>query len=422
METIFKEIIQIMHNDYAGCKDKEGWDRPEYFIRKIRENRRLSHKEFKQIVEEYLLDFNDNHIHFIMEDAEDEKQKSRGFKVRRYEDRLYVTEVETEDRLELGMSFVSIGGYSIPELKERHHRLLNENHAERENWASILMFYSEGEVEDENGTRTFTFGVFDKKPYVPTYSVEEREGVAFITITDFADPDAIVKLVEENKGFLEATDKWIIDVRVNYGGSDSSFYPFIPYLVPEEGVELAEPGNTMLFNCTEANANRILPELEAALTATDDEQAKWFLSVFKREWQQNRGKGFVEFDFGDMMSDTFVKGTKHPSSVIVLSDVFCGSSGDSFVEAAKKSSKVTVIGRATMGLNDYANLVTAKWAEGFELMYPSSRLSRIDKGEGMTGVGIVPHEYIPWTPEHIVEDIDVKKALELLSRNEIIAD
>ena len=68
-----------------------------------------------------------------------------------------------------------------------------------------------------------------------------------------------------------------------------------------------------------------------------------------------------------------------------------------------------------MGLNDYANLVSMKWEEGFELMYPSSRLSRIDKGQGMTGVGIAPHIHIPWTPEHIEEDFDVKKAFELLS-------
>ena len=64
----------------------------------------------------------------------------------------------------------------------------------------------------------------------------------------------------------------------------------------------------MLFNCTEASADRILPELEEMLASTEDEQAQWFLTVFKREWERNRGKGFVEFDFGDMVSDTFVKG------------------------------------------------------------------------------------------------------------------
>jgi len=422
LEKIFKEIVEIMHNDYAGCKDKQGCDRPEHFLEMIKGNDQLSNTEFKEIVEEYLLDFNDKHIHFIMENAESEKVKNRGFKVRRYEDRLYITEVDSEERLEPGMSIVSLGGKSIRELKELHHRRLNENHPERENWAPILMLYADGEVEDGNGKRKITFGLYDKKPYVPTYSVEKRQDAVFITMTDFANPDAIVKMVEENKELLETTDKWIIDVRVNYGGSDSSFYPLLPYLMPEEGVELADPENKMLFNCTEGSANRILPELEAALAATDDEQARWFLSVFKREWERNRGKGFVEFNFGDMVSDTYVKGTKHPSQIIVLTDVYCGSSGDSFVELVKKSNKVTVVGRATMGLNDYANLVSAKWERGFELMYPSSRLSRIDKGEGMTGVGITPHIHIPWSPEHFEEDVDVKKAFELLSRNNVLTN
>lgn len=52
-------------------------------------------------------------------------------------------------------------------------------------------------------------------------------------------------------------------------------------------------------------------------------------------------------------------------------------------------------------------------------MYPTSRLSRIDKDEGMTGVGITPHVHIPWTPEHLEEDVDMKKALELLSTEKV---
>ncbi|MBO1913446.1 hypothetical protein J4G37_52620, partial [Microvirga sp. 3-52] len=108
------------------------------------------------------------------------------------------------------------------------------------------------------------------------------------------------------------------------------------------------------------------------------------------------------------------KGSKHPASIIVLTDNRCGSSGDSFVELAKKSNKITVIGRATLGLNDYANLASKKWPEGFELMYPTSRLSRIDIGKGMTKVGIIPEIYIPWTPEHIFVDKDMEKAIELL--------
>lgn len=52
----------------------------------------------------------------------------------------------------------------------------------------------------------------------------------------------------------------------------------------------------------------------------------------------------------------------------------------------------------------------------FELWYPTSRLSRIDYGLGMTGKGIEPHIQIPWTPNHIETDVDMQTALNLLEK------
>ncbi len=425
MEKIFEEIVHIMNNDYAGWKDKKGCANPAYFIQRIRElkaGNQLSKEVFKGLVDDYLLDFNDHHIHFNVAGLQNDKPKVRGFRVRRFEDRLYVTHVDSESQLEPGMSFVSLGGQSIPELRERHHRLLNENHSERENWTPILSLYDEGEVENSEGIRrTITFAYYEKKPYKPTYSVQQlTEEAILITMTDFADPDAIAKMITENQAILDSSEKWIIDVRVNYGGSDSSYYPLLKYLMPEEGAELGDKDEKMLINCTVASANRVLEELEAQLENTKDEQAQLFLKVFQREWTENKGKGFVEFDFSDIMPDTFIKGSRNPEAIVVLTDFMCGSSGDSFVEMVKKSNKVTVIGRATMGLNDYANLATQKWEEGFEFMYPTSRLSRIDAGRGMTGIGIEPHVNIPWTPEHFDVDVDRESALGVLSSSSIL--
>jgi hypothetical protein len=50
-----------------------------------------------------------------------------------------------------------------------------------------------------------------------------------------------------------------------------------------------------------------------------------------------------------------------------------------------------------------------------KIMYPTSGLSRIDKGEGMTGKGIDPDIYIPWTPEHLETVVDVRMALKVLA-------
>ena len=32
---IFKEIVDITHNDYAGWDEKKGWDQPEIYVEKI---------------------------------------------------------------------------------------------------------------------------------------------------------------------------------------------------------------------------------------------------------------------------------------------------------------------------------------------------------------------------------------------------
>jgi hypothetical protein len=66
-----------------------------------------------------------------------------------------------------------------------------------------------------------------------------------------------------------------------------------------------------------------------------------------------------------------------------------------------------------MGITDYSNVATKNWDDQFELWYPTSRISKIDRGEGLTGVGVLPDIYIPWTPEHIFEDVDLKMALSI---------
>lgn len=406
MERIFNEIVHIMHHDYAGCKDKQGWDRAEYFSEKMRDD------NFTAVVNEYLLDFRDKHIYFTAVNAEKNVDQDRGFKVRRYEDKLYVIEAGAEDRLKKGMAFVTLGGLSIMELKDKHDKVLAENKAERENWAPILRLYEYGKLDDGE---EISFSFYQKTEYQPVHSVKKlNEKTLLMTMTDFADPDSIIRMIDENKALLESMENWIIDVRVNYGGGDASYFNLLPYLMPEEGVELADSNERMFFNCTEANSDRQLAMVKEQMKGIQDEQAKAFVRAWQQEWERNRGKGFVEFDFSEFLPDTFVGGKPIPKSIIVMADVFCGSAGDSFVELCKKSSKITVIGRPTAGLNDYANLAIQRWDEGYELWYPTSRLSRIDDGRGMTGVGIEPDVYIPWTPEHLEKDMDLEAAMKLL--------
>lgn len=418
MKYILEEIIDIMQNDYAGWQDKQGWGQPEKYLQQVdqlEEEGKLDAAAFSKVVENYLRDFKDKHIFFKNLSSSTSPATEVGFRVRRFEDSLYVTHVTQSKRFQVGDRIDSLDGLSIPELTEKHAHIFNEPHPEREDWNLVTKLYDTADVRQSDGSvQKTTIETYPKQPHASIYQVTMEGTTAILTMTDFLNPDAIVAMVEEHRADLESAENWIVDVRINYGGSDSSYFPLLSYIMSEEGVDLATGDEKMLINCTEASAQRELANLREQLAQTEDEGARHFLHVFEREWSKNVGKGFVEFDFSDIMPDLFIKGSALPKQIIVLSDYTCGSSGESFVENCKKSSKITVLGRATMGLNDYANLAEVAWPEGFEFGYPTSRLSRIDANNGMTGIGILPDVYIPWTPENLQRDVEMEKAHELL--------
>lgn len=64
---IFDEIVSVTHHDYSGCIDKKGWDHPDLYRNQIDElvqNNQLTPEKFKEIVDDYLLDFKDSHMYF----------------------------------------------------------------------------------------------------------------------------------------------------------------------------------------------------------------------------------------------------------------------------------------------------------------------------------------------------------------------
>lgn len=230
--------------------------------------------------------------------------------------------------------------------------------------------------------------------------------------------NAISDLVNKNEQLLTTRKNLIIDVRINKGGSDLAYFDLLPYLFEGEEIDLNsfDEDTTMLTNCTTRNVELRVRLLEEALTSIEDTATLNYINNLITSLKENKGNGFVELDFTEEESSFLLKTKRGPEKIILLTDVYCGSSGDSFVETCKHSSKVTVIGRPTLGLNDYANIAVMDQENKFELWYPTSKLSTVDEGKGMNGIGIQPDIYIPWTPKHFKEDIDLKKALELLAQ------
>ncbi|QSS98774.1 hypothetical protein IMZ31_11720 [Pontibacillus sp. ALD_SL1] len=413
---IFNEIVEIAHRDYAGWKDKLGWDNPEPF-RKVLKESNLTPEEFGELVQDYLLAFNDHHFYFVVKG---ENSWDRGFRVRRCEDRLYVTELKGENRLSKGQAIFSVNQIPIPELVQSHSLELREKGSERELWKGVLEKYQTIEVEDEYGTiHSVEMKRHRKEAYTPVHSIQVlNEDTLLMKLSDFVTPEPITALMCENKELLYTYPNLIVDLRDNMGGNDSAFYGLAPYLFPE-GRTIIEPyeDNFMLYNCTEANAERVFNDFESYRKETEAPHTLEVLSVIESEWRKHEGEGLVRFDLSDLEERFVVEGYEYPRQVVLLTDISTISSAESVVEVSKHSKIVTTMGRSTLGVNDYANLIEASWGDQFKLMIPSTKLLRVDEGRGMNGLGIKPDIHIPWTPEHIKRDVDVEEALVYLGKD-----
>lgn len=402
-EEIYKDIQKIMKEDYAGYIDSQHLNQPDRYT--ITND--MSDQEFEETIEDYLLDFNDGHLWF---GARNTEMPYIGFSVRRYKDALYVTSSPEEKRLMERDKITLIDGISIPELAITYAKRLEDNVPERQRWNAVLTKATTIQVERNHTSFVVTLASYDRPPRVPEYSFKQVEpNTAYIKLTDFAQEAPIQKIIQDNKAALKTSENLVIDVRVNHGGNDFFYFSLLAYMFDKKVTftDLFAEDENMLTNYTERNYQLWVPELKAYLMQELDDDTRDRVEDEIELFEQNRHKGLVDV-LED--SDVIIEGRSTPANVYVLSDYSCASSGDTFVSNAKKSPKVTVVGRATMGIIDYMNVVTVDYGD-FEFVYS---ISKMNQKYATNGRGIAPDIYIPWTPEHLTEDKDLAYVLELI--------
>lgn len=417
---IFKEILDITHHDYAGWDEKQGWDDPEFHLKKIERleaDQGLSPQEFAEIVNDYLTSFQDRHMYFLLEGSENVKNSTRGFRTRRYKDALYVTETVEENRFSRGSKIISIDNQTIEQLIAVNQYLLEETSAEREDWSNIIKKSSFIKIENENEQPI----EFDLKNYELAPQKDEpllkamNEKTLFLTLPSFADVEAILDFIQKHEENLKACTNLIIDVRKNSGGNGQAVSSLLHYIFPD-GERPSSAVKLREFNCTNRNSDLFIQLCRDSRKNISDEGTLSVLDFAEEQFETYRGQGFIAFDFSNLLEEEVfdIKGTHLPRKVIVMSDSHCASAAEYFVETCLESSKVTVIGRATMGVNDYSDLVIKDWDNMFSLYYPVSKVVQKTVNDPLHGKGIQPHHYIPWTPEHIQKDLDLLYALEMV--------
>lgn len=404
---IFKDIVQIMRADYAGASEKEAINRPENYC--ITDE--MTDEAFIEMVQSYLLDFGDGHLSF---DAKNAVIPNRGFRVRRFEDALYVTEAPEETRLQKGDAIVEVDGMTIEAFGQLRAKVLEDTVHERQFWNVALLYAKEILIQREGVSFVLPLASYERMPYEPSYTAEKLDDeTMYMKLTDFAQEKPILDLLEQFKDELDQAANLIIDVRVNYGGNDMFYFPLLDYIFaqPTSFKSLFKEDEVMYTNYTERNCRLWINELKEYLEQElDEETEKWAhkeIALFER----NAGKGLLAVEED---TDYTIRGRSTPPNVYVLTDVTCGSSGDTFATNVKKSPKVTVAGRATMGIVDFCNVVTQDYGD-YEFVYS---VSKMNENYYTNKTGVIPDVHIPWTPEHLERDVDLEYVLGLIEKSE----
>ena len=413
---IFEDVVSVMKNDASCCKDEPGGD-VEYYRAQISED--MDEQAFLYVMKSYLATFHVmSHVYF-----DKKKYDVISFRVQRYKNALYVRAVTADSPLSVGDRIIKVDRCEIDTYAAQHEEMFYGETEERQNyaWQDLLCFAKEITVEkvDTGEIKVYPIAldaVWDKSNKYICKSL--RDDVAYLRLKDFQNEEEIQKLYADNHEILHTCENLIIDVRSNGGGSDTAFFPLLELCLPE-GKTINDMADDIYDSGTEINYTE----------RNCDLRQRWFAEYMKMELPQetlsilqemeaelvaNRGKGFVKVKSNDL--EIPYVGLAKPYHVYIITDSNCGSSGDAFVDVMRKSNKVTVVGRPTMGILDFSNCAFIEYGK-FRFMYPTSRNLYLDKGIQMRNHGIPVDVYIPWTPEHLKRDVDLEKVLELIDEN-----
>lgn len=405
-ETILQDIAKILEEDYAGCHDKREWIHPSRWLEALHMKRACPHfndLDFYVWVNQILKPFQDSHLFFNRMEGGRLLRLNCGFEARAYKDGLFVTKVlDSRCSLDVGTLITEIDSQSTKDLKDLHNPLQGAK--------SCRVKLSSGIVKDH---------ILEYYPLVastsPCFEVMHLSSERLlIRVPNFYEPDTLNALLKSHEMSLKNAKALILDLRNNPGGTDVAFFQLLGYCF-DTNLNYAQVDDEVIaFNMTERNYQLRMPRLQKCLASCLEAHEKLYYKRFIDFMNANRGGGFKTLQFYDPAYNEQIQGQPQVKSVVILTDVACASAGESFVLAAKKSDKVTVIGRPTAGAIDYCNLAEQVYDQRFSLKYPTSRSTNIDLGKALNGKGIQPDILVPWHPTMLTKDLDLEMAVAFL--------
>ncbi|MGV8084074.1 MAG: S41 family peptidase [Coriobacteriia bacterium] len=420
-DTMLETIVNAVLEDYAGIDERRELCGPKQYIAAY--GRALMRGEvddrfFFRLMNQFLAGLQDRNLRLYLQPTGTFTPSTAGFRVRRHGDSLYVTEVHEESRLQPGDALLTLNSSGLDEhLEYTGRNIVYSDIPERQLWDNLVKMSRHAIVLHPDGSQ--------EDLELRAYPATERDyalscqplapGVAYLKLEHFTDPEAVARLIAENEELLSSADRLIVDVCKNIGGIDEAFFPLLRF-IHHEPVRLAELlGDEGVYtNYSANNCERRIRQLEAlAAEGASGDDAGWIAEEIA-SLRAKSGKGYLFERDEDLPSlDFLVEGGRPEQRVIVLADTFCENAAETFVEVAKRSKKVTVVGRPTMGNIDYCNHITIALDDAFAFSYPISKTKRAWEGRGISGRGVAVDVYVPWTPEECVRDVLLERAVEL---------
>lgn len=233
----------------------------------------------------------------------------------------------------------------------------------------------------------------DAKPrkFEPQLQILSRKTI-LLTLKSFfpENREPLIALLKSNHAALAKHPNWIIDVRGNGGGSDSSYEPILPWLMPDEMVNVGEMWLAPPANLEgHKNVCALIAPGDAECEKEQNEAIARIRNAPTGSLVPQDDKGSVSFERQTPLE------SRPPSRVAILVDGGCGSSCEQFLLTTRQSFNVKLIGRRSYGSLDFSNLRPFALPSGKRLLcYATSRSLRIPDLP-VDIAGIPPDIYLP---------------------------
>lgn len=251
----------------------------------------------------------------------------------------------------------------------------------------------------------------------PTF-VELSNHTVMLTLPSFSPEyrEAVLHLLKSNRQALISHPNWIIDVRQNGGGSDSTYTPILPWLMENERLDI---GGELLV--TPAN---IEGQLKAC--GETDLACKESLNAAVVRMRAVEPGSFIiqnpKFADGLRYTRQTELEPQRPSKVAVLMGKKCGSSCEQFLLAVRQSYHVKLIGQPSAGGLDYSNLRRHDLSSGQRyLQYAISRTQRLPH-MSVDAAGVMPDIYLPPAKDGAALEQEVERVRRWLEGGSLRAD